>query len=40
MPVLVRADGEAEYAAVVHVIDMCRAAGILNFSLATGSEGR
>ncbi len=38
-PVLVRADGKAEYAAVVHVIDMCRAAGISNFSLATGSEG-
>ena len=33
-PVFIRADGKAEYASVVRVIDLCRAADIRNVSLA------
>ena len=33
-PVFVRADKDAEYGAVVNVIDLCRECGISNFSLA------
>ena len=40
-PVIVRADKEVRYETLVELIDMCRAAGIWNFSLATdNSEGK
>ena len=40
-PVIIRADKEVRYEALVELIDMCRAAGIWNFSLATdNSEGK
>lgn len=38
-PVIIRADKEVRYEALVSLIDTCRAAGIWNFSLATeGAE--
>jgi len=40
-PVIIRADKEVRYEALVELIDTCRAAGIWNFSLATdNSEGK
>ena len=40
-PVIIRADKEVRYETLVELIDMCRAAGIWNFSLATdNSEGK
>ncbi|MBR4476812.1 MAG: biopolymer transporter ExbD, partial [Kiritimatiellae bacterium] len=40
-PVIIRADKEVCYEALVELIDTCRAAGIWNFSLATdNSEGK
>ena len=39
-PVIIRADKEVRYEALVELIDTCRSAGIWNFSLATdNSEG-
>ena len=40
-PVIIRADKEVRYEALVELSDTCRAAGIWNFSLATdNSEGK
>jgi len=39
-PVIIRADRETRYDALVGVIDTCRAADIWNFSLATDGEGK
>jgi len=36
--VIVRADRETSYDALVKVIDVCRGAGVWNFSLATANE--
>ena len=36
--VIVRADKETSYDALVKVIDVCRGAGVWNFSLATANE--
>jgi biopolymer transport protein ExbD len=38
--VIVRADRDVRYEALVDVIDACRAAGVWNFSLATSNEER
>ena len=38
--VIVRADRETSYEALVRVIDTCRSAGVWNFSLATSNEER
>ena len=38
--VIVRADRETSYDSLVKVIDVCRAAGVWNFSLATTNEDR
>ena len=38
-PVIIRADRETRYDALVKVIDTCRAADVWNFSLATEGEG-
>ena len=37
-PVVIRADRETAYAALVDVIDTCRKSGVWNFSLATVEE--
>ena len=37
-PVIIRADKEVRYEALVKVIDTCRAADVWNFSLATEGE--
>jgi biopolymer transport protein ExbD len=37
-PVIIRADREVRYDALVRVIDTCRAADVWNFSLATSGE--
>ena len=34
-PVIIRADKDVRYEALVELIDICRGAGIWNFSLAT-----
>ena len=39
-PVIIRADRETRYDALVKVIDTCRAADVWNFSLATSGEER
>lgn len=39
-PVIIRADRETRYDALVDLIDTCRAADVWNFSLATDGEGR
>ena len=39
-PVIIRADKETRYDALVGVIDTCRAADVWNFSLATDGEGK
>ena len=39
-PVIIRADRETRYDALVGVIDTCRAADVWNFSLATDGEGK
>ena len=40
-PVIIRADKDARYEALVGVMDVCREAGVWNFSLATeGERGR
>ena len=36
--VIIRADRETSYEALVEVIDVCRGAGVWNFSLATANE--
>lgn len=36
--VIIRADKETSYESLVAVIDVCRAAGVWNFSLATANE--
>ena len=38
--VIIRADRETSYDALVKVIDVCRGAGVWNFSLATSNEDR
>ena len=38
--VIVRADRETSYDALVKVIDVCRGAGVWNFSLATSNEDK
>ena len=38
--VIIRADKEVGYEALVQLIDTCRAANIWNFSLATAAEGK
>ncbi|MBQ6137850.1 MAG: biopolymer transporter ExbD [Kiritimatiellae bacterium] len=38
--VIVRADRETSYESLVRVIDVCRGAGVWNFSLATSNEDR
>ena len=37
-PVIIRADRDVKYEALVRVIDTCRAADVWNFSLATSGE--
>ena len=37
--VIIRADKETSYEALVAVIDTCRGAGVWNFSLATANDG-
>ena len=37
--VIIRADKDAKYDALVKVVDTCRAAGVWNFSLATAADG-
>ena len=39
-PVIIRADKEVRYETLVGVIDVCRAADVWNFSLATDGEGK
>ena len=39
-PVIIRADRETAYEKLVGVIDVCRAADVWNFSLATEGEGK
>ena len=39
-PVIIRADREVRYETLVGVIDVCRAADVWNFSLATDGEGK
>ena len=39
-PVIIRADKETRYDALVGVIDTCRSADVWNFSLATDREGK
>ena len=39
-PVIIRADKETRYDALVGVIDTCRSADVWNFSLATDGEGK
>ena len=39
-PVIIRADRETRYDALVGVIDTCRSADVWNFSLATDGEGK
>ena len=36
--VIIRADKETSYESLVEVIDVCRGAGVWNFSLATANE--
>ena len=38
--VIIRADKETPYEYLVNVIDVCRGAGVWNFSLATSNEGK
>ena len=38
--VIIRADRETSYESLVKVIDACRAAGVMNYSLATSNEDR
>lgn len=37
--VIIRADREAKYEHLVKVVDVCREAGVWNFSLATANDG-
>lgn len=39
-PVIIRADRETKYEALMKVIDTCRAADVWNFSLATENDGK